>query len=216
MASAPVVDQTGARTGSLELSAEIFECPINEPVMHQALVRQLANARQGTHDTLTRNEVRGGGRKPYRQKGTGRARQGSIRSPQYAGGGVVFGPHPRSYRQDMPRKQRRLALRSALSVKARDGELLVLDSFSLEEPKTRAVAEMLQAISAGDGAEAAPALSKVLVVLGSHNEMLERSARNLPEVRVLLAANLNLRDLLTGDTVLLTRDAVEHLTQVLS
>jgi large subunit ribosomal protein L4 len=180
--------------------------------MHQALVRQLANARQGTHDTRNRREVRGGGRKPYRQKGTGRARQGSIRAPQFAGGGIVFGPTPRSYRQDMPRKQRRLALRSALSAKARDGQLAVLDGFTLETPKTRVVADMLRAIG-GDGTAGA---RRVLLVLGSHQEVLERSARNLPEVRVLLAANLNIRDLLTGDTVLLTRDAVDHLTEVLS
>ena len=215
MASAPVVDQSGLRTGSLELSAEIFDCTVNEPVMHQALLRQLANARQGTHSTLNRREVRGGGRKPYRQKGTGRARQGSILAPHYKGGGVVFGPTPRSYRQDMPRKQRRLALRSALSAKAQAGELMVLDGFTLDEPKTRAVAEMLQAIAAAGGEDAA-AMTKVLLVLGSHNEVLERSARNLREVRVLLAANLNIRDLLTGDTVLLTRDAIEHLTEVLS
>jgi large subunit ribosomal protein L4 len=215
MASAPVVDQSGLRMGNLELSAEIFDCRINEPVMHQALLRQLANARQGTHDTKNRREVRGGGRKPYRQKGTGRARQGSIRAPHYKGGGVVFGPTPRSHRQDMPRKQRRLALRSALSVKAQAGEMLVLDGFALEAPRTRAVAEMLRAIGV-DGGPDSPAVAKVLLVLGSHNEMLERSARNLPEVRVLLAANLNIRDLLTGDTVVMTRDAVEHLTEVLS
>jgi large subunit ribosomal protein L4 len=215
MASAPLVDQSGTRTGSLELSAEVFDCAVNEPVMHQALLRQLANARQGTHDTLNRREVRGGGRKPYRQKGTGRARQGSIRAPQYKGGGIVFGPTPRSYHQDMPRKQRRLALRSALSAKAQAGELLILDGFTLEEPKTRVVAEMLQAIGSVGGEEA-PAVAKVLLVLGSHNDVLERSARNLREVRVLLAANLNIRDLLTGDTVLMTRDAVEHLTEVLS
>jgi large subunit ribosomal protein L4 len=210
MATAPVVDQSGARTGSAVLSDEVFACAVNEAVMHQALVRQLANARQGTHDTRNRREVRGGGRKPYRQKGTGRARQGSIRSPQFAGGGIVFGPTPRSYRQAMPRKQRRLALRSALSAKARDGELAVLDGFTLETPRTRVVAGMLRAIASVAGA------GKVLMVLGSHNEVLERSARNLPEVRVLLAANLNIRDLLTGDTVVLTRDAVEHLTEVLS
>jgi large subunit ribosomal protein L4 len=220
MATAPVVDQSGARTGSAVLSDEVFACAVNEAVMHQALVRQLANARQGTHDTRNRREVRGGGRKPYRQKGTGRARQGSIRSPQFAGGGIVFGPTPRSYRQAMPRKQRRLALRSALSAKARDGELAVLDGFTLETPRTRVVAGMLRAIAAVAGAGAAGASAagagKVLMVLGSHNEVLERSARNLPEVRVLLAANLNIRDLLTGDTVVLTRDAVEHLTEVLS
>jgi large subunit ribosomal protein L4 len=205
--SAAVVDQTGKAKGKVDLPAEIFAAPVNEALLHQALVRQQANARQGTHDTKTRDEVRGGGRKPYKQKGTGRARQGSIRSPQFAGGGVVFGPHPRSYRQDMPRKQRRLALRSALAVKAQEGQLRVLDGFALDAPRTREVAALLAAIDAG---------RRVLVVLGSHNEMLERSARNIPEVRVILASNLNVRDLLTGDTVLLTRDALEHIGEVLA
>jgi large subunit ribosomal protein L4 len=201
VASVSVIDQTGARTGELELPDAIFGGPINTVVMHQALIRQLANARQGTHDTKNRTEVRGGGRKPWRQKGTGRARQGSIRSPQWAGGGIVFGPTPRSYRQEMPRKQRRLALRSALAVKAQDGQISVLDGFEVEVPRTRAVVELLRSIEAG---------ARVLVVLGSHNELLERSARNLPEVRVVLAANLSVRDLLSADTVLMTRDALDH------
>jgi large subunit ribosomal protein L4 len=202
MATANLVDQTGAATGTVELAAAVFEGPVNEAVMHQALVRQLANGRQGSHDTRTRTEVRGGGRKPYKQKGTGRARQGSVRAPQYAGGGTVFGPHPRSYRQDMPRKQRRLALRSALAAKARDGQLSVLAGFTLEEPRTRAVVELLEGVGAG---------RRVLLVLGSHNEVLERSARNLPEVQLIMAANLNVRDLLVADTVLVTRDALEHI-----
>lgn len=207
MAAAPLIDQTGAAKGSVELPAAVFDTTPNTAVMHQAMVRQLANARQGTHDTRNRAEVRGGGRKPYKQKGTGRARQGSIRSPQYAGGGIVFGPTPRSHAQDMPRKQRRLALRSALSVKAQEGRLHILEGFELQAPRTKAVVELLGAIDAG---------RRVLVVLGSHNEMLERSARNLPEVRVLLASNLNVRDLLVGDTVVMTRDAVEHVSEVLA
>ncbi len=207
MATANVVDQTGAAKGSLDLAPEVFEVTPNEAVMHQALLRQLANARQGTHDTKNRSEVRGGGKKPYRQKGTGRARQGSIRSPQFEGGAVVFGPTPRSYTQDMPRKQRRLALRSALSAKAAAGELTVLDAFELEAPRTRAVTELLAKLDAG---------KRVLLVLGSHNEMLERSARNIPHVQVILASNLNVRDLLVAETVLITRDAVEHATEVLS
>jgi large subunit ribosomal protein L4 len=207
MATANVVDQKGAVTGSLDLAPEVFEITPNEAVMHQALVRQLANGRQGTHDTKNRSEVRGGGRKPWRQKGTGRARQGSIRSPQWEGGGVVFGPTPRSYAQDMPRKQRRLALRSALSAKAAAGELTVLESFELDAPRTRAVVEMLETLNAG---------KRVLLVLGSHNEMLERSARNVPHVLVILASNLNVRDLLVAETVLITRDAVEHTVEVLS
>jgi large subunit ribosomal protein L4 len=207
MATANVVDQTGASKGTLDLAPEVFEITPNESVMHQALLRQLANGRQGTHDTKNRSEVRGGGRKPYRQKGTGRARQGSIRSPQWEGGGVVFGPTPRSYAQDMPRKQRRLALRSALSAKAAAGELTVLDAFELDAPRTRAVTELLASLDAG---------RRVLLVLGSHNEMLERSARNIPYVQVILASNLNVRDLLVAETVLITRDAVEHTVEVLS
>ena len=207
MATANVVDQKGAVTGTLDLAPEVFEITPHEAVMHQALLRQLANGRQGTHDTKGRSEVRGGGKKPYRQKGTGRARQGSIRAPQFEGGAVVFGPTPRQYTQDMPRKQRRLALRSALSAKAAAGELTVLDSFELETPRTKAVTELLGALDAG---------RRVLLVLGSHNEVLERSARNVPHVKVILASNLNVRDLLTAETVLITRDAVEHATEVLS
>ena len=207
MATANLVDQTGTTTGSVDLDPEIFETTPNGPLMHQALVRQQANARQGTHDTKTRTEVRGGGRKPYKQKGTGRARQGSIRAPQYAGGGAVFGPHPRSYAQDMPRKQRRLALRSALAVKAQEAQLVVLEGFELETPQTKAVVELLRGVDAG---------RRVLLVLGSHNEVLERSARNIAEVQVLLASNLNVRDLLIADTVLMTRDALDHVTEVLA
>jgi large subunit ribosomal protein L4 len=207
MATANVVDQTGAAKGTIDLAPEVFEVTPNEAVMHQALLRQLANARQGTHDTKSRSEVRGGGKKPYRQKGTGRARQGSTRAPQFEGGAVIFGPTPRKYTQDMPRKQRRLALRSALSAKAAAGELTVLDSFELEAPCTKAITELLTAVEAG---------RRVLLVLGSHNEVLERSARNIPHVNVILASNLNVRDLLVAETVLITRDAVEHTVEVLS
>jgi large subunit ribosomal protein L4 len=202
VSTARVVDAEGAVTGKLELPESIFDVTPNVSVMHQALLRQLANQRQGTHDTRTKGEVSGGGRKPYRQKGTGRARQGSIRSPQWEGGGIVFGPHPRSYRQDMPRKQRHLALRSALSTKSASEQVIVLSAFSLETPKTRAVADLIRAVDAG---------RRVLLVLGSHNEMLEKSARNIPEVRVVLASNLSVRDLLVAETVLITQDALEHI-----
>jgi large subunit ribosomal protein L4 len=204
MTTAPVVDLTGVNQGELELPDSVFGVIPHATVMHQALLRQLANGRQGTHDTKTRTEVSGGGRKPYRQKGTGRARQGSIRAPHYAGGGTVFGPTPRSYTQQMPRKQRRLALRSALSVKAAEGQITVLDGIQLEEPRTKAVVEFLQAVEAG---------RRVLVVLGSHHDALELSARNLPEVRLVLAGNVSVRDLLTADTVVMTRDAVEHIAE---
>ena len=202
MPDARVVDASGAQTGTQSLAASIFDVTVNEAVMHQALLRQLANARQGTHDTRRRGEVRGGGRKPYRQKGTGRARQGSIRAPQWEGGGIVFGPHPRSYRVDMPRKQRRLALRGALTSKARDGQVLVLSEFALEVPSTKAVVTLVRGADAG---------RRVLLVLGSHNEMLEKSARNIPEVQVVLAGNLSVRDLLTAETVFVTPDALEHI-----
>jgi large subunit ribosomal protein L4 len=204
MSTARVVDQAGAVTGSVDLPEAVFGIEPNEPVMHQALLRQLANSRQGTSSTKTRSEVRGGGRKPWRQKGTGRARQGSTRSPQWEGGGVVFGPHPRSYRMDMPRKQRRLALRSALSAKAHDGGLVVLEAFTLDVPQTSAVTAMLRTVDAG---------KRVLVVLGSHNEMLEKSARNIAEVQVTLAGNLSVRDLLIAETVIVTRDAIEHIEE---
>jgi large subunit ribosomal protein L4 len=204
MSSARVVDQAGAVTGNLDLPEAIFGIEPNEPVMHQALLRQLANGRQGTASTKTRSEVRGGGRKPWRQKGTGRARQGSTRAPHWEGGGVVFGPHPRSFRMDMPRKQRRLALRSALSSKAQDGGLVVLEAFTLEVPQTRAVTDLLRSVDAG---------KRVLVVLGSHNAMLEKSARNIAEVQVTLAGNLSVRDLLMAETVIVTRDAIEHIEE---
>jgi len=207
MSTARVVDGTGAVTGTLELAPAVFDADITVTVMHQALLRQLNNARQGTHSTLTRGKVRGGGRKPYRQKGTGRARQGSIRAPQWTGGGIVFGPHPRSYRQDMPRKQRRLALRGALTAKARDEQLVVLGDLALEAPRTRAVVDLIRTAEAG---------ARVLLVLGTHNEILEKSARNIPEVRVTLAGNISVRDLLTAETVMLTPDAIEHITEFLS
>jgi large subunit ribosomal protein L4 len=204
MSTAPVVDLAGASQGELELPETVFSVVPHNTVMHQALLRQLANARQGTHDSKTRTEVSGGGRKPYRQKGTGRARQGSLRAPHYAGGGTVFGPTPRDHSVSMPRKQRRLALRSALSVKAAEGQITVLDRVELEEPKTKVVTGFLQALDAG---------RRVLLVLGSHHDALEMSARNLPEVRVILAGNISVRDLLTADTVVMTKDAVEHIAE---
>jgi len=207
VSSARVVDVSGAVTGELELPGAVFDAEVNPVVMHQALVRQLNNARQGTHSTRTRGKVRGGGRKPYRQKGTGRARQGSIRAPQWTGGGVVFGPHPHSYEQGMPRKQRRLALRGALSAKARESQVIVLGEVKLDEPRTRTVAELIRATEAG---------RRVLLVLAAHNEMLEKSARNIPEVRVVLAGNISVRDLLTAETVMLTQEAVEHIAEFLA
>src|SRR5690242_6335105 len=145
-----VYDLNGAVVGTAELDDTVWGIEPNVSVMHQALVRQLANARLGTHDTKTRGEVRGGGRKPWRQKGTGRARQGSIRAPHWRGGGIVWGPHPRSYEQDMPKKMRRLAIRSALSVKARDNQLVVVSGLDELEPRTRAVKEALARLPLGE------------------------------------------------------------------
>src|SRR5437660_3013898 len=171
-------DGQGAPSGEVELPESVFGQTPHMAVMHQAYLRQLANARQGTAATKTRADVRGGGAKPYRQKGTGRARHGSIREPSMVGGGTVFGPQPRSFAQRMPRKMRRLALRSALSVKANEGRVAVLDGFELEEPKTRAVVDLLHAAGVENSA---------LVVLPASNDLVQRSFNNLPWAKVVLA-----------------------------
>ena len=201
MAKTTVLKADGAKGASVELADGLFGAPVNAALIHQAAVRQLAGRRVGTADTQTRAEVRGGGRKPWRQKGTGRARQGSRRAPQWAGGGVVFGPHPRAYDQKMNTKMRRAALRGVLSAKAADGAVRVVEGFGLDEIGTRAFAERLAAWEAG---------GKVLVVLAARDDVVERSCRNLREVRVLLADSLNVVDLLQADTVVFTRDALDR------
>jgi large subunit ribosomal protein L4 len=185
----------------LELPAEIFEAPINIDLMHQAYQRQMANARLGTHSTKSRGEVSGGGRKPWKQKGTGRARQGSTRAPQWKGGGKVHTPKPRSYRQDMPRQMRRAALRSALSVKAGDGQIVVVEDLNIAEIKTKAMLETLTRL-VGEGQSA-------LVLLPERNEPVERSLRNLAHAKSLRANYLNIRDLLGYDKVLLPVGALD-------
>ena len=196
-----VYDSSGAHSGELRLPDAIFGVEPNMGVMHQALQRQLNNARQGNAATKTRGDVRGGGAKPHRQKGLGRARHGSIREPSMVGGGTVFGPHPRSFRQEMPRKMRRLALRSALSVKAGEGKVSVIDGFgALEVPKTRVIVDLLESL----GVE-----GTALVVLASSNEMVARSAANLPWAKTILAHNLNLYDIFTHDHVVIAKDALE-------
>jgi large subunit ribosomal protein L4 len=196
----------GESVGELELSDIVFAAPINRPVMHQALVRQLANARRGNHKTKERNEVRGGGRKPWRQKGTGRARHGSIRSPQWRGGGVVFGPTPRSYRKRMPRKMRRIAMRSALSVKASGDQIVVVDELRLDNAKTREMVGLLGNLDLQES---------VLILLTDRNEGVERSARNLPDVKTLRAGYLNVRDLLGYHTVVATPEAIAEIERIL-
>lgn len=197
--SVPLFDTSGQRMGTVQLPGSIFGERPNLAVMHQAYVRQRANARQGTAKTKRRGEVSGGGAKPYRQKGTGRARHGSIREPSMVGGGTVFGPRPRSYAQRMPRKMRRLALRSALSVKAGERKVAVLEGFALEEPRTGAMADLLRAVGVEDSA---------LLVLPSPNEVVTRSVRNLPWAKAILAHNLNLHDLFTHERLLIARDAL--------
>ena len=205
--SVSVYDHEGKETVQLELSGAIFNAPVNAAVLHQAVRREQANDRQGTHQTKTRGEVSGGGKKPWKQKGTGRARQGSTRAPQWRHGGTVFGPHPRSYEQKMPRKQRRLALRAALSAKSQEGAVRVLEEITLEEPKTRLIATLFDQLGAG---------AKTLFVIPEHDLMLEKSTRNLAGVKTILAQNLNLTDLLAADTLVLTRAAVSQLEEWLT
>ncbi len=197
----PVKDMNGKQVGEVELSDAVFAAPINTSVMHQALVRQLSNARLGTHDTKVRSEVSGGGKKPWRQKGTGRARQGSTRAPNWVGGGTVFGPTPRKYTKAMPKKMQRLALRSALSSKAASGQLVVVDKVAIDEPKTKTAAKMLAALGVNE--------QSVLLVMAEKNIPVWKSVHNLPQVKSLQSGYLNIRDLLGHDMLLLTKDAVD-------
>lgn len=204
-----VLNMEGQKVRTVVLPPEIFEAPVNVDLMHQAYVRQMANARLGTHSTKTRAEVAGGGRKPWRQKGTGRARQGSTRAPQWVGGGRVHTPKPRDYRQDMPRKMRRAALRSALSVKAAADSVVVIEELVLPEAKTRLMAEALTRL-VGD--------ASVLILIPDKNggyEGIIRSANNLPEAKTLMANYLNIRDLLGYDKVMFPLEALDVLSAYL-
>jgi large subunit ribosomal protein L4 len=205
MPQAPMLDTAGKEAGSVELADSLFGAPVNQALIHQAALRQMAGRRLGTADTQTRGEVTGGGRKPWRQKGTGRARQGSRRAPQWAGGGVVFGPHPRDYDQRMPAKMRRAALRGVLSAKQADGAVRIVEAIGLEEIGTRTMLERL------DGWKAE---GKVLLVLAARDETTERSCRNLRQVRVILADSLNVVDLLDADTIVFTREAIDRAQEV--
>ncbi|HEX9549845.1 MAG TPA: 50S ribosomal protein L4 [Candidatus Limnocylindrales bacterium] len=205
MPQTTLYDKTGKDVGSVELSDELFAAPVNVAVLHQVVTAQLAGRRIGTHDTKTRGEVRGGGRKPYRQKGTGRARQGSKSAPQYRGGGAVFGPHPRSYEQRLPRKMRRLALRGALTAKLGDAAIRVVDAFALERIRTRDFAGILAALNA---------TGRVLVVAPAGDDQLRLSARNLPTVEVILADSLNVVDLIKADTVVIEQPALARMEEV--
>lgn len=195
----------GEKTGKIKVSDYVFSADVNEAVVHQALVMQLANRRQGTADTQTRHDVSRSTRKLYAQKHTGRARRGGATSPVLKGGSVVFGPHPRSYRQDMPKKMRRLALRSVLSGKARDGEIKVLDKLAIEEPKTKLIAEMLDLL----GIE-----STAIIGVAISNDNITMASANVPGVKTTLVSMLNVADLLSYKTLLLDVDAVKRIEQL--
>ena len=199
--SVEIVDSEGRRTGTVELPAEIFDVEPNIPLMHQVVVAQLAAARQGTHATKTRGMVRGGGRKPYRQKGTGRARQGSIRAPQFAGGGVVHGPQPRDYSQRTPKKMKAAALRSALSDRARHGRIHVITEFLVaDRPSTKQALAGLRHLTD----------RKALVVVGREDTLSILSLRNLPDVHVTWADQLNTYDVLNSEDVIFTAHALDR------
>lgn len=200
-----VFNMQGEKVRTAELPAIIFEAPVNVDLMHQAYVRQMANARLGTHQTKGRSDVSGGGRKPWKQKGTGRARQGSTRAPQWKGGGKVHTPHPRSYAQAMPKQMRRAAIRSALSVKAAESGIVLVDELAVSEPKTRVMAQSLQAL-VGD--------ASALILIPEKNpefELVIRSTRNLPDAKILMAGYLNIRDLMVFDKLIMPVQALDVL-----
>ena len=204
MAKVPVYNMEGSAVGEIELKDEIFGVDINEHLVHMAVVQQLANDRQGTQQAKTRGDVSGGGKKPWRQKGTGHARQGSIRAAQWKGGGIIFAPKPRDYSIKMNRKERQAALRSALTAKVADEKFIVIDKITLPEIKTKAMAAILAAVKA----------DKALVVLDSVDEKVIASARNLPTVKTTQAGTLNVYDLLKYETVVIAQDAVKAIEEV--
>ena len=204
MASVSVYNMEGKETGKMELNDSIFAAPVNEHLVHMAVVLQLANKRQGTQKAKTRSEVRGGGRKPYRQKGTGRARQGSIRSPQWVGGGVVFAPKPRDYSFKLNKKVKRLALQSALSTKVAEGKIIVLDELTLSEVKTKEMVKVLGNIKCDNA----------LIVMDGSNENVMLSARNIPTVKTASVNTINVYDLLKYNNLVVTKEAVEKIQEV--
>ena len=205
MPTVSTFDMTGKQTGTMELGEAVFGIEPNAAVLHSMVVNYLANQRQGTQSTLTRSEVSGGGRKPWRQKGTGHARQGSIRAPQWTHGGIALGPKPRSYNYVLPKKMRRLAIKSAFSSKVLAGEMKVLDSLSLEEIKTKKMVAVLKALEAD---------KKVLLVLPEKDETVIRSARNIPGVKTAMVNTLNVYDVLNADAFIVVKDAVAQIEEV--
>ncbi|MTD32228.1 50S ribosomal protein L4 [Planomicrobium sp. YIM 101495] len=207
MPKVALLNQTGSQVGDVELNDSIFGIEPNEAVLFEAVIAQRASLRQGNHKVKTRSEVAGGGRKPWRQKGTGRARQGSIRSPQWRGGGIVFGPTPRSYSYKLPKKVRRLALRSALSTAVKQENLMVLDALTFDAPKTKAFTQLTKDLSVG---------KKALFVTADLDENVALSARNIKGMTVVSATGINVLDLLGHDKVVMTKAAVEKIEEVLS
>lgn len=206
MPKVAVYNKEGATVGEITLSDAVFGAEVNPGLLHEVVQMYLANQRQGTSDTKTRAEVSGGGKKPWRQKGTGRARQGSTRAPHWRHGGIVFGPHPRKFGWTMPKKARRAALRQALSAKLASGELIVVDSFELEAPKTREVVSLLKNLKAE---------GKAFIVTAEENTNVYKSARNIPGVRANAARNLNVYEVLASGKLVLTQDAVAKVEEVL-
>jgi len=205
MPKVALYDITGSQIGDVELSDDIFGVKVNTHVMYEAVKNYLANQRQGTQSAKTRGEVRGGVRKPWRQKGTGRARQGSIRAPQWIGGGVVFAPKPRDYSYKLPKKIKRLALKSALSSKVRDNEIIVVDSLVLDKPKTKDMVKILSNLKAG---------KKTLVVIPERDENVILASRNIPGVKTAYVNTVNVYDILNCDSFLITKDAVNKVEEV--
>ncbi|HAF31610.1 MAG: 50S ribosomal protein L4 [Anaerovibrio sp.] len=205
MPTVAIYDIANKKVGDLELNENIFGVEMNAGLVHQAVVMQLASQRLGNHATKTRSMVRGGGRKPWKQKGTGRARSGSTRSPIWVGGGTVFGPSPRSYAFSMPRKQRRLAIMCALSDKVANGEIVVLDSINFDAPKTKEVVKMLESFSVDN---------KALIVTADYAENVDKSSRNIPGVKTINTIGLNVFDILNADKLFITKDAIARIEEV--
>ncbi|KYO63930.1 50S ribosomal protein L4 [Thermovenabulum gondwanense] len=205
MPKVALYNMQGERIGEVELADSVFGQEVKPEVMHQVVVNYLANQRLGTASTKTRGEVTGGGRKPWRQKGTGRARHGSIRSPLWIKGGIVFGPKPRSYKYRLPKKLKRVALKSALSAKVRDNEIIVVDKLEIEQPKTKVMVKVLENLKAD---------KKSLIVLDSPDLNVQRSARNIPGVKTITVDTINVYDLLNHETLIMTLDAVKKVEEV--
>ena len=204
MPTVGVFNKEGNKVADMELNESVFAAEVNQYALHQVVVALLANKRQGTQSTKTRSEVRGGGIKPWRQKGTGRARQGSIRAPQWIKGGIVFAPKPRDYRVSVPKSMRKVAMKSALTSKVQENQMIVLESLNFEAPKTKNIVEMLKALEA----------NKALIITAESNEVVYKSARNIQGISIIPANNINVYDLLKYEKLIITKDAVSKIEEV--